>query len=464
MTWLAYIAIAAAVAAALIALLLKRPEMALVGLVLASPFGLFYIGAAQLITVLGIGVIGVMIASRWAADQQPIPRNALTGAAAFWILTVILSVLFSPYVTDTALFGTWLVVSALLAVAVTGIVEDRARLKPVLAAWLVSAIVITLAGQFIKPPVAVDAEASAEYGGAVITGRATSVFGQPNEYGTYCMILGLVALACVFRARGWLRWLAILTTVCACYGLIQSYSRGAWIGFVVGVVVLSIIENRARWPVLLVGGAVIVAFLGVAATVPNASTVQLVSERVGSILNPADNPDDDRPAIMAEAFRQFAAHPVLGVGPNGFPLEGATSRSLEATVGGVHAHNVVLTVAAEQGILGLIAMAVIAAALLVNALPVLPVVVRRLKDAPDSGQDWVAGVLTGTIAALSGMMIEGMVDAPLRNALMRTTLWFTVGLGMSAALILRGDSVDQGPERPQRADEPIPAGSPPSDS
>lgn len=457
-----YAIIACALLAALGAVLLRRPEWALAGLCLASPIGLFYIGPAQLITVLAIAVIGVMIGSRWSAGMSPFPRNALTAAAGLWIITVVLSVAFSPYLPDVFLFGIWLIVSALLAVAVTGIVDTRDRLRPVLAAWLVSVVVVTVAGRFISPAPITAAEASAEYGGAVITGRATSVFGQPNEFGTYCMLMCLIALGVAFRARGWLRWLGVVAAVASTIGMVQSYSRAAWVGWVVGLLVLLVIEPRSRVPLVVGGGCMVLGFLGLVAAVPTSQTVQLVDSRIGSIAAPQSNPNDNRPELVAEGFRQFEAAPVFGVGPNAYSIEGATSRSLERTVGGLHPHNIVLTVAAEQGAAGLIATAVFAGVLLVAAIPVLPVVIRRRSRGRDPGGDWVAGLLAGGVAALSAMLVEGTADAPLRNALMRTTLWLIVGFTMSAALVLRNWGTGTEPalsraDRAGSASEPPPS-------
>lgn len=462
MTTLLLVAIVGVVALAVGAVLLKRPEWAVVALCLVSPVGLLYVGAAQVITVVAIGVIAVMIGSRWSGGAQPFPPIALSGAILFWTVTVLASMLLSPYPADAALFGVWLIVSGLLALAVPGIVDTRERLRPVVYAWLVSAITIVAAGPFIKPPTpAQEADAEAAYGGAVITGRATSVFGQPNEYGVYCMMLLLVSIAVLVGARGWLRLVAAAATVATLTGLIQSYSRGAWIGAIIGLVVLVVIEPRARRPVIGTGVVVLAGLAAYAAAVPSSPTITLVVSRLDSIVNPAANPFDERPAIVAEGVRQFAAFPLFGVGPNAYPVEGATSRSLEQTVGGLHAHNTVLTVAAEQGLFGVAAMLSIMAVVVVTCVPMLPIVVRRLSGGRDPGGDWVAAVLVGTISALSAIMVSGMVDSPLRNALMRTTLWFTVGMAVAAGEILRryGSGTQPADVAVEPADAP-PPGSP----
>ena len=84
MSTLLLVAIAGVVALAIGAVLLKRPEWAVVALCLVSPVGLLYVGAAQVVTVVAIGVIGVMIGSRWSSGDQPFPPIALSGAILFW--------------------------------------------------------------------------------------------------------------------------------------------------------------------------------------------------------------------------------------------------------------------------------------------------------------------------------------------------------------------------------------------
>ena len=451
--------VVAVVAIAASSVVLKRPEWGLVLLCLSSPIGLIYIGPAQVITVVALAVIAIMIGSRWSRGEPPFPVIPLSGAILFWTLTVLLSILLSPYAADAALFGLWLIVSGLLALSVPGIADTRRRLEPVVTAWLISAIVIVVAGSFIKPPASGDpTQASAEYGGAVIEGRATSVFGQPNEYGVYCMMLLMVSLAVLIAAKGWLRWLGLASSVATAAGLVQSYSRGSWIGAVVGLVILVIVLPAARRPVAATVAIGALLFAGYAAAVPNDPTVSVVTSRVDSIVNPANNPDDDRPVIVAEGFRQFEAYPLFGVGPNAFMLEGATNRSLEEEVGAVHAHNMILTVAAEQGLVGLAAMLVIMGVVVVRCVPVLPVALRARSQGRDPGGDWVAAVLAGTIAALSASMISGLVDAPLRNALMRTTLWFTIGMAVACAEILRRHGSGLGSETDSSAEvasEPI---------
>lgn len=444
MSLLPYVLLLVVVLAAGGAVLLKRPEWALGLLCLATPIGLEYVGQAQVITIMAILVIAVMIGSRWAAGESPLPGNAFTTVALLWCVTVVLSVVFSPYLADTALYGVWLIVSALLAISVTGIVQSRDSLRPVVICWLLGAIAVTVAGRVIAPEGLTPTTAEGQYGGAVITGRATSIFGQPNEYGTYCMIMFLIALGIAVRSRDWVRWLGVATMGFTFVGLIQSYSRGAWIGWLLGTVVLLVIEPRSRRPILVIGAVAFVAAGAFVAFDPTNPTVDLVTGRLATINDPAANPNDYRSVLVAEGVRQFGQDPWFGVGPNAYSLEGATSRSLESTVGGVHPHNVILTVAAEQGLFGLAALLAMAGVLIVTAFPVIPVVAARLAPLRERSLDWVTGLLAGCLAALCGMLVEGMVDAPLRNAVMRTTVWLVVGMTMATALILRRDAEQGG--------------------
>src|SRR5205823_2341949 len=129
-------------------------------------------------------------------------------------------------------------------------------------------------------------------------------------------------------------------------------------------------------------------------------------------------PYDDRSAIWRDALRQWEAHPLLGTGPGGFKAIAAQGAGPLAAVRPDHAHDLVLTVAAEQGLLGLTALA---AVLLVGGLAVLR-----------AGQcDGGAGeqeMLAGAAAALVTVLGQGLVDYPLRNPVLVAVTWLLVGV------------------------------------
>src|SRR5207244_3119859 len=78
--------------------------------------------------------------------------------------------------------------------------------------------------------------------------------------------------------------------------------------------------------------------------------VRVVEERIGTIAHPsvAVNPYDIRPQIWREAELLIEEHPWLGVGPGNFPVATGLDNRLPEEID--HAHDVLLTVAAEVGI------------------------------------------------------------------------------------------------------------------
>jgi hypothetical protein len=87
-------------------------------------------------------------------------------------------------------------------------------------------------------------------------------------------------------------------------------------------------RDRAASAAVIGTGLAVVAGLAYAAVVP-ANPIDLITSRFDSIITQPPT-IDDRPV------RQFTAFPWFGVGRK-CVLVGATSRSLEQTVGGVHA-------------------------------------------------------------------------------------------------------------------------------
>jgi O-antigen ligase len=265
--------------------------------------------------------------------------------------------------------------------------------------------------------------ASSQFGGALIEGRAQGVFGQPNDLGAFAAAVLLLALG--LTLGGGLsrtgRVAAGAAAAVAAGALALSLSRGSWIGGAVGLVVLLVLVGpaarrraaRTAAVLALMAGAVVLA-------APGTPVVSVLLSRAGTLVNGTRNPYDDRPAIWRAAVRLWSDHLLLGVGPGGYPLLVGRDDPLRVATP-LHAHDVVLTVGAEQGLLGLAALAAVVAA------GVRTVARARTCRRPDEG------VLVGAAAALAALLGQGLVDFPLRNPVLQILVWLLVGLLVAAA-------------------------------
>lgn len=210
-----------------------------------------------------------------------------------------------------------------------------------------------------------------------IGARAKGTFGDPNHFGVYLVFVVCLAMALILMAaqRGsrhnQISYGAMMAAAIAT--LVATFSRSAWIGGVLAALIIAAGIVRA-WRI----GAVRppnrrVATLATAGALAlSAGAAPRVVERVepSSAINVVS--DRTHANTVRFALRQFTDHPVLGIGPGGL---GVKLRQPPRTSG---AHSTYLTVAAELGAVGLLAL-LLAGAL---ALRLLAGAYRALGRAP----------------------------------------------------------------------------------
>ena len=104
--------------------------------------------------------------------------------------------------------------------------------------------------------------------------RPSGVFGDPNELGSFSVMLLLVALgALLAKVEPWLRVLAAVAAVLAAAALVLSLSRGSWIGAAIGVIGLMILLPQFRRA--LFGVFVCAAVLGLSVGVFRANAPEI---------------------------------------------------------------------------------------------------------------------------------------------------------------------------------------------
>jgi putative inorganic carbon (HCO3(-)) transporter len=412
---------------------LARPPAAVVAVFLTLPVGLVAVPGlpVQLIQAVVVGVAGLVVVRRLAAGTSLLawapPLWWAAGLAAWYLVAL-------PSAVDTGrahreivvLFVGVLFASTIVAVCRT---SDTVRLVLVVLVGVVAAVAFTTfrgAGQV-----------EAQFGGSVISGRAVGAFGQPNELGTFCAPVGLIAVGLAFAsrsARG--RVLAVGAALVIVGGLLLSLSRGAWIGFALGALVMVLTVQEARRVLAFLGPPVLVAAMALGAFAPSSPQVEVVGARLKSITG-EKNPYDDRPAIWREALRQVTDDPLTGAGPGSFPVISASVTSEARTTFADHAHNIALTVAAEAGLPAMLLLMGLAAHLAVAA--------RRARRAARSGGRHRDAVMIATLASAGVAVLgQGLVDYTLRNAVLFVEVWGVVGV-LTAAIRNGGATFERAP-------------------
>lgn len=216
--------------------------------------------------------------------------------------------------------------------------------------------------------------------------RAYGTIGQPNSFAGYMNMAwppGL-ALAMVTTRLAWRRpaahtshpllraggrWLLAgllwAATALLLAALLASFSRGAWLGALAGALGLALGLERRAWRALLVMAAVaiIMLLLAAAGLLPDALAARLASVTQGlaffdaatAHVTPENFAVVERMAQIQAGWAMFLSAPLTGVGPGNYAVAYPAFAVGAWYSGRGHAHNYYLHLAAEAGIIGLLA-------------------------------------------------------------------------------------------------------------
>ena len=249
---------------------------------------------------------------------------------------------------------TFVFVAALVAASE---VTSLSRFRMVVGATLLAAAYPILTGvkQLVGGELVSKGDFSAVRGG----------FNFPNEFGVYLVLFLLVATVALFELRS--RWLKAITAVlagAALLMLLHSYTRSAWIGFAVALVVLAFVQYRS-----LIVVAVLVLIV---AAVGFPSAVRDVQSRFGDLAS--QNAANSKNSLkwrrgQWSAMEHFGSEkPIFGQGFGSyrrktveeFGLEGRTYGTVQDTeqngtvTRGFTAHNDFVKSWVETGALGVL--------------------------------------------------------------------------------------------------------------
>lgn len=367
-----------------------------------------------------------------------------------WLLLLfvqLVAIMLTPYsrVEGLLQFARW--VAAFLAFVLTlGTITDQRRAWGLVLALLLGPALAALVGmyQFATPWAA--PESFLILGGRFA--RASATFGKPNPFAGYLNMAWplAVTLSLFFLTRYWatpgstehrapstetrehltadprspisdrrsltaLLGSLSLAMICGGFallllaGLFASYSRGGWVGAVMGIGVLALLAGR-RTALLASGGALVlllVGLLGAFSILPPALTERLTTItdnlRIFDAGRVTITPDNfaivERMAHWQAGWRMFNAYPLFGVGTGNFNPAYPDFFVAPWAISQGHAHNYYIHTLAETGIFGLISYLVLIGAMAREALRAR----RALR-----GTVWGAAAVSvcGIMAAVAG--------------------------------------------------------------
>lgn len=184
--------------------------------------------------------------------------------------------------------------------------------------------------------------------------RVNSIFWDPNIYGRYLALVIAVAMSALLWAKE-RRTLGLLTGLVAVLwlGLVPTFSQSSFAALLAGLAVLAALRWSWRWTLAAVGAGAVLAVV-----------IVLFAGGISKLSPDRFNVDTGgRANLVSGGTDLFAQRPIWGYGSGSFPRayrEHIATKKAPVSV----SHTEPVTVAAEQGFVGLLAYA----ALLVAAL------------------------------------------------------------------------------------------------
>jgi O-antigen ligase len=320
-------------------------------------------------------MLAIPVAHRVIVRGEPIrfPNMLIVAAAMLALHTVSALGSIRPFESmDT--MQTWLTEGLLLALLIANAVRTREEVKLAMMAIVAAGAVmgaIAIAQQFLG---AVDypfygfgqTEVTISDASGLSRARLSGPIGETNRFAQIMAVLIPIAALCASTTRGRKRLIWWGATGLICVGMIFAFSRGAIVALALALPFALLFRTvRVRHLILSVIAAVCVlaAMPHYAERIVSIGQVAMQGLGVGPVgLRNADGASRGRMTEMKAAGMLFLDHPIFGAGPGMAPHYYQQYASL---VGGKvradtrRTHNLFLQLAAETGIVGLGAFALV---------------------------------------------------------------------------------------------------------
>jgi putative inorganic carbon (HCO3(-)) transporter len=346
--------------------------------------------------------------------------------ALYWWISTIATAL-SP-VRSAAIEGWSKLTLYMLLFALMARVLRSPRLRSTLiSVYLLVALVVSVFGMrqwiFGAAALATWVDADSSLAG---TTRVYSFLGNPNLLAAYLLPAAVFSAAAVFAWKGWVpKALALLMWGINSICLVLTFSRGGWIGFVVGgfVFVMLLVHWFSIYlprfwriwalPIVL-GGTAAVLVLAVVAVDP-------LRDRVASMFSGReDSSNNFRINVWIAVLEMIKDRPILGIGPGNDAFNRVYPRYQQAGYTALSAYSIVLEILVETGVIGLGCFLWI----LMVTLSQGWVQLQKLRQVASRDGFW----LMAAIATMLGMLSHGMFDTVWYRPQVSTLWWLMLAL------------------------------------
>jgi O-antigen ligase len=286
-----------------------------------------------------VSVALLIVAPLWLVAQRRVSRAPLTpltvGMLAMvgsFAVSTVSSLVPLTSVVATLKTAAWV----LMFLVVRRMIDSEKRLRQLVIALALSAVIPALLAIYES------ATPGAGYFSEVKSGvtRVRSTFDQSNDYARYLMLIILLAVALMPVLSKRSRRLAVGGALISTALIGTTYTRSAWFGLAIGIIVIAVMQRRK----LIIAGMLLGFVVVLALPQTSSHITELASS--GSSSHATDDSVTWRFAYWKDVWSLAKINPVTGIGP-----AATTSQTTQAK----EPHNEYLRAVTEGGVIGGIA-------------------------------------------------------------------------------------------------------------
>lgn len=259
---------------------------------------------------------------------------------------------------------------------------------------------------------------------ANMPGRVYSFFLNPNSFAMLLVMMLPVSAVLIFYSKGFKRLFYLFIFAVAALALLMTYTRAAWGGFTLSVIIMALIMRPVLVPLFILAGVFALPLL------PDS-----IYNRIMTIFNSKDTSITSRKPLYDAVWRLILRNPVAGAG---LGYEAVSAKVLDkglytGATPFVHAHSIYLEITAELGVFGLLAF----------LGTILSAVKNGLKAIfGKKGSRLLQAIIAAQISAFAGIMLCSWVDYPWSFPRVMLVFWFSFAILISAVKLANQENAE----------------------